>query len=244
MILKTLLLILFFAITLPLAAQSSMEEGLEFLGEKDYGQAIQTFQNEVKNNPSSEAFYNLGIAYIGKGEALYALWAFESALKYNPSSSKAAHNARVLFTELHPEENWIAPYGLGIRIVTYFSATFWMALAFLFSLGISVLIFFMLAKQKHMHQNTFRALLVVGTLLLVCFVWAYGANKSHYSRDTYAIVKYHNAPIFIGKEGVPAATQFNIGDRLNFIVADEEWTSVSTKEGDVYWIESNQLLRY
>lgn len=76
-----------------------MSDGMTFLREGNYTEAIAYFQRGITDNPQqSESYLHLGTAFALTGNLSEAIAAFHSALQINPHCGEAYSNLGVLFT--------------------------------------------------------------------------------------------------------------------------------------------------
>lgn len=226
-------------------SSEGFDSGVHSLAEKEFDQAIEVFLELAEEQPSEAVFFNLGLSYLGRGEAVNALWAFESALKYNPNGQKAAHNARAIFGELRPDEEWKSPYALSSKLVTFLSARGWLIVSGILSLLLAMALFIALsAVKKTWGRRLANTLIPVSIVCIVLAGWAYQENLAHHSNDYFALVRNHNPPFYLGKDGVPASQVFQLGDRLSIISCEENWCALKTDAGEVFWTTRDQIATY
>lgn len=60
--------------------------------EGNYAEAAAQYEQVIAEQPSAEAYYNLGNAYFKQGELAQAILAYERALRIEPSYKDAKHN--------------------------------------------------------------------------------------------------------------------------------------------------------
>ncbi len=71
--------------------------------EGNYAEAAAQYQQVIAEQPSAEAYYNLGNAYFKQGELAQAILAYERALRIEPSYKDAKHN--LLFAQSRIVDN-------------------------------------------------------------------------------------------------------------------------------------------
>lgn len=89
-------LFLIFITTLFTQANANYAEG-------NYKQATEQYQQMIAQQPSAEAYYNLGNAYFKQGELAQSILAYERALRIEPSNKDAKHN--LLFAQSRIVDN-------------------------------------------------------------------------------------------------------------------------------------------
>ena len=68
--------------------------------EKNFTQALQSYQAEVLTNPSSAAYYNLGNAHYRLKEYGKAVLAYRRSLRLDPDNADARHNLALVESNL------------------------------------------------------------------------------------------------------------------------------------------------
>ena len=68
--------------------------------EKNFTQALQSYQAEVRTNPSSSAYYNLGNAHYRLKEYGKAVLAYRRSLRLDPDNADARHNLALVESNL------------------------------------------------------------------------------------------------------------------------------------------------
>ena len=71
--------------------------------EGNYSEAAAQYEQVIAEQPSAEAYYNLGNAYFKQGELAQAILAYERALRIEPSYKDAKHN--LLFAQSRIVDN-------------------------------------------------------------------------------------------------------------------------------------------
>lgn len=71
--------------------------------EGNYAEAAAQYEQVIADQPSAEAYYNLGNAYFKQGELAQAILAYERALRIEPSYKDAKHN--LLFAQSRIVDN-------------------------------------------------------------------------------------------------------------------------------------------
>ena len=73
----------------PAQAKQYLDYGNKYLKAKQYDNAISYYNQSIKIQASTEAYYYLGVAQFYKGDKAGALRSFQYALKLNPSNAAA-----------------------------------------------------------------------------------------------------------------------------------------------------------
>ena len=149
-----------------------------------YAEAAAQYEQVIAEQPSAEAYYNLGNAYFKQGELAQAILAYERALRIEPSYKDAKHN--LLFAQSRIVDNiedtqsfFLSNWLKAIR--NALNQQTWMILSI--ALFICMLIGFFLfafSQTVWVRKTAFYTSLVA---LLISFVACINAGSLHH-RDT------------------------------------------------------------
>lgn len=152
--------------------------------EGNYAEAAAQYEQVITEQPSAEAYYNLGNAYFKQGELAQAILAYERALRIEPSYKDAKHN--LLFAQSRIVDNiedtqsfFLSNWLKAIR--NALNQQTWMILSI--ALFICMLIGFFLfafSQTVWVRKTAFYTSLVA---LLICLVACINAGSLHH-RDT------------------------------------------------------------
>ena len=152
--------------------------------EGNYAEAAAQYEQVIAEQPSAEAYYNLGNAYFKQGELAQAILAYERALRIEPSYKDAKHN--LLFAQSRIVDNiedtqsfFLSNWLKAIR--NALSQQTWIVLSI--ALFICMLIGFFLfafSQTVWVRKTAFYTSLVA---LLISFVACINAGSLHH-RDT------------------------------------------------------------
>ena len=104
--------------------------------EKNFTQALQSYQAEVRANPSSAAYYNLGNAHYRLKEYGKAVLAYRRSLRLDPDNADARHNLALVesnLTKAIPTTDNSLWQALRSRWIDTHSLAFWTYGIFIFS---------------------------------------------------------------------------------------------------------------
>lgn len=226
-------------------ARSAFDDGVVALSEKKYEQAIEYFLAEAASAPDEAVYFNLGLAYEGQNNAVAAIWAFEQALKYNPISNKAAANARLIFQEMNPEQDWKSPYDWQIKLVMLIQAEFWVVLAVLMSLLLATSVFLLFFPSASWGwKKVAKFSLPVWIILFAFSMFSLWKQQDHLGTEKYGLVTRVDHTLFVGKDGVPSEVTAKLGERFRVMECEDDWCSIQLNNGEVYWLSMEDLLRY
>ena len=140
--------------------------------EGNYAEAAAQYEQVITEQPSAEAYYNLGNAYFKQGELAQAILAYERALRIEPSYKDAKHN--LLFAQSRIVDNiedtqsfflsnWLKAIRNALMLIGFFlfafSQTVWVRKTAFYTSLVALLISFVAcinAGSLH-HRDTERA---------------------------------------------------------------------------------------
>ena len=152
--------------------------------EGNYAEAAAQYEQVIVEQPSAEAYYNLGNAYFKQGELAQAILAYERALRIEPSYKDAKHN--LLFAQSRIVDNiedtqsfFLSNWLKAVR--NALSQRTWTALSIsLFILALLGFFFFAFSRTIWLRKTAFYLSLVA----LIISIGACANAGSLYKRDT------------------------------------------------------------
>ena len=152
--------------------------------EGNYAEAAAQYEQVIAEQPSAEAYYNLGNAYFKQGELAQAILAYERALRIEPSYKDAKHN--LLFAQSRIVDNiedtqsfFLSNWLKAIR--NALNQQTWMILSIaLFICMLIVFFLFAFSQTVWVRKTAFYTSLVA---LLISLVACINAGSLHH-RDT------------------------------------------------------------
>lgn len=108
-------------------AKKQLAEAQHYLQEKQYAEAIESYDELLAKGFESEAiYYNMGIAHFELGQFPESILYFEKTLKANPKNKAAQHNLDLANKKIDQE---------FIRVEAFFLFRWWKNTVMLFNLG-------------------------------------------------------------------------------------------------------------
>lgn len=222
--------------------QNEFSEGIDAYNNKDYGTAIEKFEQIIETTPNDvSAWYNLGLSNMGLQKYGDAIWNFEKVLKLNPNDSEAAEKISYCYSELFNDRLW-EPRLNSVESSLYgFSSTTWSIV----SIGLSLILALSLIfrnKQKHQSlRNSFTLISVVlGLLMISSIIIALNAQR-HATSSNFAIVTKATIPTFI-EAGKTAKSSLKEGTRVQLLTtSDDDFIEVVTDQGETCLVRKNDL---
>ena len=206
----------------------------------NYAQAIQLYEQLVSEsvyNPT--VFYNLGNAYYRNKQIAPAIANYERALYQNPRFDNAQENLDKAIREtqqrlarpLPPE--WEQSllfwhYSIGKKATFLFATLFWWTFWSILAI-----------RQWRPLRYTRAMALIIGILAIAFSVSAW--NKAH--PTLLAVTNANPTPVRFGI-GENETVRFNLypGDRVVIDKHLNEWTRVTTADGEKGWTEEKNLV--
>lgn len=227
------------------AEEGLFTKGLESLTKKEYSLAEQYFTQDIELEPSFSSFYNLGITYGEQEKWVEAKWAFESALKYKPANSEAQKNARFVNSQISNSHHWDHPYSWSQRLIIGIGFYPWFLLVILSSIGLGVVLFFVLSKHKRYYRQGIQ-LIVPFALLFIFSAYSLFKFVHHFDILQYGIVKKEQTQLYISPEGVQWDQEIPAGKRLQIlqITPDKNWIQLEDEHIGVFWVSETDVYIY
>ncbi len=214
----------------------------EFYKQAQYDQAVQAYEEILRKGlASGPVYYNLGNSYFKNGQMGRAILNYDRALELDPRDAdiRANHTfarSQIRGDFLRPQGFWdrlwdshISFYTVDEMAIIVFLILFFIALIHLASL--------------YMQWPSFRRTKVLGVLIFVLIIFAYGLKvKTEYNRDAAIAVSSTSAQY----EPLENATSyFDVpeGMRVRILREEDGWTKIERRDGRLGWIRSKTVER-
>ena len=100
-----------------MSASSFKDAGNQHLQAKQYDQAIESYSQAIRIDPTDKVFYsNRSAAYLSKGDAEKALKDARKTVELDPSWPKGYSRVGAALHTLHKYQEAIAAYNAGLKI--------------------------------------------------------------------------------------------------------------------------------
>lgn len=241
---KNLIYILLF-LTQAAFAQS-FKEGNEYYRKGKYAEAVQSYENILKEKKeSAEVFFNLGNAYYKLGKIAPAIYNFEKALQLDPNNADIQTNLgfaqRMAIDDIKAAPKTGISKMLYNRAGTYHYDTWaWAAVA----LAVGSLLFFIgyyLSGTTLLKRIFFIAMCLAIVLMVISIIFGFFV-RSQASKDRPAIVF---AEVVSGKaepnSASPDAFLLHEGTKVNVIDSLDNWKKIELADDTTGWIEKDAI---
>ncbi len=244
-------IIIFFFFTLGMYAQSTWEslsnEGNEYYQKKDYSNAINKYEEALKNisktEHSSELHYNLANSYYNNKALAKAILHYEKARLISPNDADINFNLDIAKEEIKGDvipirDFFFLKYWKKIKMS--FTAFTWgiVGISFLW-MGIIGILMWMFSKERKQKKIGFIAGISFLVLCIVPFIFS--AGKQSIEKDSKRAIlmekeiPFRNAPDGTGDFIIYEGTEMEILDRIG------EWTKVRLLNSDVGWVKLDEI---
>ena len=194
--------------------------------EGNYAEAASQYEQIIAEQPSAEAYYNLGNAYFKQGELAQAILAYERALRIEPSYKDAKHNllfaqSRIIDNIEDTQSFFLSNWLKAIRNALGLPA--WMGLSIaLFVYTLIGLFLFAFSQTVWLRKTAFYTTMVALIISVIACVNAGSLHKRDTQRAeaiiTQGIVNAKSSPdrsgtdLFTIHEGTKVEITETIGD--------------------------------
>ena len=225
-------------------AQTDFEVANNAYAEGRYDEAAALYQKLIDEQPSAQAYYNLGNAQYKQGELAQAILAYERALRLKPNHKDAKYNlqiAQARITDNIPEQDFfLSVWARTIRNSA--SENTWLICSIaLFCLALIGLLLFLLGRELWLRKTAFHIAWLALLFSLCTGLNAYSLHQRDTLRNeaiiTQGIVNAKSSPdrsgtdIFTVHEGTKVTIRETIGEWANIHVGSNEgWIRLQNLE--------------
>lgn len=225
---------------------SYMKAGNEFYQNKQFNEAINSYESILKQGYlSSDLYYNLGNAYYRSGNLGKAILYLEKALKFSPGNDDAAHNLKIVNARTVDKIQEIPPLFFikwwNILLSTYTSSG-WQAIIFVFYI---LLLFcigaYFLVRNLQVQKFAFIfGILNIGALIVTVILFF--SSLSMESSNNYGILMQSVATAKLSPDS-QSSDAFVIHEGIKFRIQDEvhKWVKIKLSDGKVGWLPSGSF---
>ena len=242
--LNKIFLILLFGILASSTIDEQYKRAIDQYSEKNYGQAINIFNNIIKSGyESSQLYYNLGNAYFRLDSIGLSVWSYEKSLALNHLNDNSEYNLKL--ANLKVEDRIEIPE-LPYYIKVYFfmvggiKAEQWLNIILFI---ISVILFINILKiffyYKNLFNNIQKTLLAIIFICIGLFIHSYKLSLS-----SYAIIKSNKVEIF-SEPNFNSKVLFILNQGLKVEIinnSSKKWYEIELLNGEHGWIDVDDLL--
>jgi tetratricopeptide (TPR) repeat protein len=224
--------------------ESLMKEGNDYYQNKQYAEAIDSYETILKQGYlSSQLYYNLGNAYYRSGEIGKAILYYEKSLKISPGNDDAAHNLKIAnartveriqeIPELFISKWWNI-------LLSSFTSSGWQIIIFVFYvlLLICVALYF-LVRNLQIQKFAF----IFGSLnifVLILSVILFFSSLARESSTDFGILLSSVVTAKISPD-TQSNDAFVIHEGIKFKIEDEvnNWVKIRLSDGKVGWVPAD-----
>lgn len=218
------------------------EEANSLYENEDYAQAIQKYEQLLKNEASSENLhYNLGNAYYHTEQVGLSILHFEKALKLNPGSKRIEHNLHLAYLKTKDKIEPLPQLffmSLWYSLLNKNNASQWGKRAIFFAFfSLALLVFFKLYKKLAL-----KYLALCTIIASLCFAFLANRKYQYDYNHRFAILLFSEAEL---KE-TPNETSnlvLTIHEGLKVEIHDQvdDWCQVKVEDGTEGWVLTEVL---
>ncbi|MBI3521078.1 MAG: tetratricopeptide repeat protein [Bacteroidetes bacterium] len=241
------ILLLFIITSLNTFADNALQKKAEkFYAEKHYKEAIQSYEEIIKEGLISyKLYYNLGNAYYKNNELGKAIYYYELANKLQPNSRDVKANLRIAnektIDKIESKENFFIG-AIKSGLVNSLSTTGWAWLS-IFSLIGSLILFFIFFISN---QLLFKRIgFFFGALSFIVFVssMVLGFTALNDKQElNFAIITNRESKIY-EEPNRTSKSKFSLheGTRVSVLETNPDWTNIKLENGNEGWIKTSDV---
>lgn len=243
---KTILYILFSIVSFSLSANDLIESATQAYTQGDYAEAVELYLQALETEgESAHIYYNLGNSYYRMNRIAPAILNYERALLFDPSDKDTRFNLEIArlktVDKIEPVgEFFLTDWYNGVKNSRSTNQWSYLAIAcFLLFVGGMVLFFF--SRRITLKKIGFYSGIALLVVCFVCNTFAYNQKKDLTQRDTAVIFSptttIKSSPdnsgtdLFILHEGTKVSIKSTLG----------EWSEIETADGNVGWIQTQEI---
>jgi len=224
--------------------ESLMQTGNDFYQNKQYKEAITSFETIIKQGYlSSELYYNLGNSYFRYGKIGKAILYYEKSLKVSPGNDDASHNLKIANARTVDKIQNIPPLffikGWNI-LLSSFTSKGWQVIIFIFYILLLICIAIYFLVRNIQFQKSAFIFGFLNIIILFLAVILFFSSLSRESNNEFGILQQtvvaakispdeQSDDAFVVHEGI----KFRIEDELN------NWVKIKLSDGKVGWLPIN-----
>lgn len=240
---KTVLLIVLLLANRLLAQNIQFEQANEAYRNKQYNQAIDSYNRVISTNTlvAPEVYFNLANAYYKTNKIAPSIYYYEKALQQQPNDKAILENLKLAKRMQVDKFDIIAkPFLTKVQDIftSFLTVDTWAYLTVAFA--VLFLLFFILyfLKRKRSYFTLFWMALVV--VLYSFFSANYQLNKA--KNNHFAIV--FNTEVSLQKEPKLTADEIvkiHEGEKVKVLVEDKNWSKIKLTDGRIGWMPSESF---
>lgn len=218
----------------------------KFYAEKHYKEAIQTYEEIVKEGLISyKLYYNLGNAYYKNNELGKAIYNYELANKLQPNNKDIKTNLRIAnektIDKIESKENFFIG-AIKSGLVNSLSTTGWAWLSVFSLAGALLLAFiFFISNQLFLKRLGF----FLGSISFIVFIGSMilGFTALNDKQElNFAIVTNRESKIY-EEPNRASKSKFSLheGTRVSVLETNPDWTNIKLENGNEGWIKTSDV---
>jgi tetratricopeptide (TPR) repeat protein len=227
-------------------AQSGFEKGNELYKNGKYDQAVEAYENVLKENKqSAELYFNLGNSYYKLNKVAPSIYNYEKALVLNPNDSESANNLKFAQKRTIDEIKVVPKVGFGKLLrdftgIYHYNTWAWISVV----LATSFLLLFVgyYFSETTLSKRIFFFGMFVFIFLILISVSSAIFEKSHFDNEKPAIVFAEITEVRAEPQKASAATiVLHEGTKVYVQEKVDSWKKIQLTDGTEGWIESSAI---
>lgn len=222
------------------------EKGKEQYRNQEYQSAINSWEEILKSEETSEAlYYNLGNAYYKLNQIGPSIYYFEKALQLSPNDRDIknnlafAENARIDLIEPLPKSIFSKWYQNLTGVFTYNG---WAMVSIICSIGFAILFLLYYFSIKEKRKRLFFAGSMIMVLLLIVSISLAFLTFNDFKQQNLAIIFSEELDVK-SEPSLGGSTIFILheGTKVQVIATEADWVRIRLEDGKDGWIPKASL---
>jgi len=236
-----LITIFIFESNLP-AQESKIRDANYALKNKEYQKALDIyFDIENEHKGSADMYQNMAIAAAESGQDALAILYYEKVLKINPGNKKIKRDLDVIRkrnTELNDPPPLMFHLQLINQVAGILTANTWASLSLLFFF-ISCTLFVFRYPFTNLKRNDWIEIVVICMFFLLTFLLASYRNNQIYHSNAMIVTDSDTSLKKGPDQSSPDISDLPAGSKVFIKDQIEQWSLITTEQGDTGWIPTS-----
>lgn len=229
------------------AQNSDIEKAAELYKQNDFKAAAEMYESILKTQgESAELFYNLGNCYYKLDETAFSVLNYERALRISPHFDDAKNNlelaqAKVVDNIIQTPDffikNWVN------LLVKIFQPDRWFYISVLFFIISLIAVFlFLFSANRSVRKSSFYSGFIIFSLSIFTFIFS-GIRKNQMLNHDEAVIT--SGVVIVKSSPDRSGTdlfQLHEGSKVKVKGSLGEWTEIRIGNGDIGWVETENII--